>query len=93
MRYPTKPCAAYDCKEQIKRRLLMCPRHWRMVPRHTQDLVINALDAWQRCSGSARDYVHAVAEAQLAVAIADGQNENVIASFTADVKRYQEAPK
>lgn len=70
----------------------MCPRHWRMVPQHIQDRVITTLEDWQQ-GGSARTYVHAVAEAQLAVAIKDNQNSDVICTLASDVRRYQEAPK
>lgn len=30
------PCAASPCKKQIEDKLLMCMRHWRMVPRDIQ---------------------------------------------------------
>jgi hypothetical protein len=90
--YETKPCAAHGCAERIKRRLLMCPHHWRMVPRDVQDRVINTLDDWQR-GGSAKPYVHAVAEAQLAVAIKDNLGADVIAALAADVTKYQAVAK
>jgi hypothetical protein len=87
-----KPCAAHNCEERIKRRMLMCSRHWRMVPLEIQDRVIITLQDWQR-GGSARAYVHAVAEAQLAVARKDNQNIEVIAALAADVARYQTGVK
>lgn len=35
----THTCHAKNCKTNCKPEYLMCPRHWRMVPRLTQALV------------------------------------------------------
>ena len=93
MKFETKPCAAFDCDERIKRRLLMCPHHWRMVSRDVQDRVIIALDNWQSARGPAKAYIAAVAQAQLDVAIKEDLSPSIIAAFAADVKRHEEAAK
>lgn len=35
----THECFAHGCTEQVKPSLLMCPRHWRMVPRPLQTTI------------------------------------------------------
>jgi hypothetical protein len=35
-------CAAVQCEEQIPAYLLMCPAHWRQVPRELQQTVVSA---------------------------------------------------
>lgn len=87
-RPPTKPCSAAACNELIARRMLMCSRHWRMVPRDIQDRVYITFQQWQTGDGSARDYAHAVAQAQLAVANKEGLSGAILAQLEADVARF-----
>jgi hypothetical protein len=62
-----KPCFAAGCPVKIARRLLMCPKHWRMVPRDIQIAVYETLDAWQR-GGDPKPYIKAIEAARAAVA-------------------------
>ena len=86
-RSPKKPCSAACCPEMIPRRLLMCRRHWFMVPQELQDRVVGSLQEWE-AGGSVRPYVLAVAEAQLAVARKENHAAEVIAPLEADVKQF-----
>jgi hypothetical protein len=65
----------------IPRPLLMCRRHWFMIPHDLQERVITTLREWEQ-GGSVRPYVLVVAEAQLAVA----QKENLPAEFLAPIE-------
>lgn len=70
MSSPLKQCSAARCVRRIPRRLLMCARHWGMVP---ADLQRNVYSAWRGFDqpGGMRPYFLAVAHAQLAVAEAE----------------------
>ena len=76
-----KPCAAYGCDKQIKRGMLMCPRHWRQLSKERQEEILSTLAAWRAGLGSARNYINAVAQAQLAIATLEGQSLEVIAGL------------
>ncbi len=62
-----KKCFAAGCKERVPLRLLMCKRHWAMVPHELRVEVYGALDIWQ-CGGSPRAYLDVIKRAAAAVA-------------------------
>jgi hypothetical protein len=43
----THTCSVPNCRLQIASRLLMCPRHWRLVPSDLQAKVYAAYDDYQ----------------------------------------------
>lgn len=62
-------CVAPNCTTELPHRLLMCPRHWRMVPGPLQSKLYRA---YRKADASGRailtqDYVDAVAECVAAV--------------------------
>lgn len=70
-------CHAHGCETIVPTRLLMCPRHWRMVPEHLQ-AEINAefrpgqctdkkpSRAWIKAAVAARRYVWFVEQGKFA---------------------------
>ena len=76
-------CAAKGCSTRVDSSKLMCPSHWRMVPRPTQDRVLTAWRAYKAAvesEASGGDALPAVkelraaqAEAVSAVATAEGR--------------------
>lgn len=50
----THACAIRGCEKIISRRLLMCPEHWRMVPKILQN---NVWITWKK--GGAKQYLAA----------------------------------
>jgi hypothetical protein len=71
-------CHANDCPTPTNPKLLMCPKHWRLVPRPMQDRVWATFRA--RCSapgadpGSWADYYEAAANAVEYVAQIEGKS-------------------
>jgi len=61
-----KRCFAAGCKERIPLRLLMCGRHWAMVPHELRVEVYGALDVWQS-GGSPKAYLDAIKRAAAVV--------------------------
>lgn len=61
-------CAATGCQEEVAREMLMCRRHWFMVPRSLRKQV---WDGYRGRLGS--DYAHAVQRAVDAVARQEGR--------------------
>jgi len=71
---PTKPCFAEGCEARIPRRLLMCAKHWKLVPQRLQIEVYETLDAWQHL-GSPAPYQAAIEAARVAVAELEAQRQ------------------
>ena len=66
-------CRAYGCDKVTPPRLLMCSRHWHMVPDKLKKRVWSAYDPGQEITGSpAVEYIAAATAAILAVAAAEG---------------------
>lgn len=68
-RSPTHTCFARDCARQVPNKHLMCPDHWKLVPRPLQDRIVTA---WKyglsnRCHPT-DDYNHAIVEARQIIA-------------------------
>jgi hypothetical protein len=60
-------CAADGCKREISIALLMCPRHWKLVPKRIQSLI------WRTVNSSDRNrYFSHVTDAIRAVSRAEG---------------------
>ena len=62
-----KKCFAIGCEERIPVKLLMCAKHWAMVPKGLQLGVYEHLDAWQK-GGSPKPYLDIIKLAAQAVA-------------------------
>lgn len=54
-------CYAIGCGKLIRKHLLMCPKHWSMVPRHIQDEV----NKWYRADNA--KWLAAIREARSTV--------------------------
>ncbi|MDR3797995.1 MAG: hypothetical protein P4K93_07570 [Terracidiphilus sp.] len=63
----TKPCFAEGCDSRISRRMLMCRKHWDLVPNSIQFAVYNTLEIWES-GGSPRLYLDVIKRARIAVA-------------------------
>jgi hypothetical protein len=50
----THLCAAVDCTERIRRGLLMCPKHWRMVPKGLRLEIVEHLRLFQSALRAAK---------------------------------------
>lgn len=71
----THECAAKGCSAQITHRLLMCFRHWRMVPANLQRALFNAYRKVPGGGGRADltpQYLQAMEACVKAVAAAEG---------------------
>jgi len=64
--YHTHRCAATGCREEIRRGLLMCGRHWGLVPRDIQREVLASFKDLTG-GGNKHRYVVAVSQAIRAV--------------------------
>lgn len=62
-----KKCFAIGCEVRIPTRLLMCARHWAMVPSGLQLSVNTHLAEWKK-GGSPRKYIEVIKLAAEAVA-------------------------
>jgi hypothetical protein len=62
-----KPCFAEGCKERVPKRLLMCQKHWNLVPHELRVEIYAGLDIW-RSGGSPQAYIEAIKRARAAVA-------------------------
>ncbi len=47
-----KECHAAGCTRQVRSNVLMCGKHWRMVPRHVKRRYLAAVRAYDRDSDS-----------------------------------------
>lgn len=67
-------CHAVDCTQEVKPEMLMCFRHWRMVPTHLQRLVWRTYRPGQ-CDdlSPSAEYCDAAKAAVVAVAYAEGK--------------------
>jgi hypothetical protein len=68
-------CHAVECKREVPPLLLMCPRHWRLVPKEIQHRVYTHYRRGQ-CDGKVRPSAAwhlAAAEAIAAVALHEGK--------------------
>lgn len=71
-----RECMAKDCTRKVPNYLLMCPRHWKLVPKHIQTIVWRFYQPGQE-DGKAtpsRPYWEAVKMAVKAVAKAEGKD-------------------
>lgn len=69
----THTCHAIDCDVVVPPRLLMCARHWRMVPRALQNTVWATYVPGQEArKDPTREYLHAARAAINAVAVKEG---------------------
>lgn len=64
-RIPTHRCLAPDCQREIPHVHLMCPEHWKLIPRATQTVIV---EQWRygltnRCHPTA-PYIDAMRAAQ-----------------------------
>jgi hypothetical protein len=65
-------CRAMKCKRNVHPRYLMCPQHWRMVPRALQQAVWATYVRGQEVTKTpTREYLRAAHRAILAVADAE----------------------
>ena len=64
-------CTAVRCQVQVKRKFLMCPKHWALVPENVQREVYSSLRAYN-AGGSMKSYLLATYRAQLAVVEYEG---------------------
>jgi hypothetical protein len=46
MRHPRRPCPIKGCEKRISHDYLVCPEHWRLVPRPLQNEVYAAYDRY-----------------------------------------------
>lgn len=69
------PCAAKRCSVPVPHTLLMCARHWRLVPREIQNRVYReyrlVVARPSQPAGVSRGYVDAVRDAVYAVDVAE----------------------
>lgn len=71
-----RPCAACGCERKVPAKLLMCPVHWRMVPKNIKQLVWDHYQRGQELAGGprpTRGYFSAAAMAVDAIALAEGR--------------------
>jgi hypothetical protein len=67
-------CHARDCKRNVPPRMLMCGKHWKMVPRHLQDAVWATYMPGQEITKTpSREYLIAAKDAINAVAEREGK--------------------
>jgi len=67
-------CHAEACTAVVSPKRLMCPRHWRMVPRHLQSAVwANYRPGQEIDKNPSSDYLTAHLRAVNAVAVAEGR--------------------
>ena len=84
---PLKCCHAHGCARMIKPRLLMCHKHWAMVPRKLQDRIYLAL--YDMDEGRSQiPYLAATSEAVLAVASIEDKPAAIIATLQSKAERY-----
>lgn len=72
----THKCAAHNCGETILDELLMCVRHWRMVPKHDQGLIYKLYHARKPGQWPTQEYAKVVQRLVGAIAIRE-QNGGV----------------
>lgn len=63
-------CHALDCRTPVKPELLMCLKHWRMVPRHLQQEVWRTYRPGQCDDMQPSEEWHAAADAAIAAVAA-----------------------
>jgi hypothetical protein len=83
-----KPCYAAGCRERISRRMLMCLRHWRMVPAAIQAEVYDTVGLLGS-DQSARPYVTAIARAQLAVAEKERKPAELLMDIRLEIEKLE----
>lgn len=66
-------CAASACTTMIGMQLLMCARHWKMVPRSIADRLLSAYVRGQSISTATPAYLEAMQECIDAVAMREGR--------------------
>lgn len=73
---PVHKCAAEGCDITVSTSILMCPRHWKQVPRAIQARVWKAWDAYKALKGAdlvaARPVIAELRAAQAAAAASVG---------------------
>jgi hypothetical protein len=77
-------CRASHCRVKVPREYLMCPRHWRLVPREIAALVSKH---WR--TGSTREWKKAVSRAIYAVGVAEGIYRQVTRAVYLRIARSQ----
>lgn len=66
--YPPHKCHAIGCKREIAPKFLMCPPHWRLVPKEIQREIWRRYRPGQEIDKRpSTEYIYCVREAQLAV--------------------------
>jgi hypothetical protein len=85
-----KLCAAPRCATRIETCLLMCRRHWFMLSARQRDDVYRTLRAWEMSGAPARDYVKAVADAQLTIAKLEERSPELIAAIEDEIRKLDE---
>lgn len=88
MQSPTKRCTALGCSCIIPSRMLMCARHWKMVPSLIQDQVYSSLRLWKN-GLSVRPYVLACDRARLEVAEAEALDMKSIQLLKDSIERLE----
>jgi hypothetical protein len=88
---PTKPCFAHACQVLIRRNLLMCGKHWAMVPEDIQTAVYATYREMQR-GGSLRAYCIATIKAQLAVAARERLGQPVLDALENRIRNLEKGP-
>lgn len=90
-------CHAYACNASVPPRMLMCRRHWRMVPRALQRRLLDAYRPGQeRRMNPSVEYLHAAADCVRDVAAQEGhdaetvENDPAVAGYMAWVSMIGE---
>lgn len=66
-------CHARGCTKPVPPRMLMCLRHWKMVPRGIQsDVLATYRPGQERTKDPSREYINAARAAVDAVAVCEG---------------------
>jgi len=89
-------CAATGCTRRLSHRMLMCTRHWRMVPPALQKALYGAYKAERGGGGRAvitDEYAAAVRECVRSVQITEAHNASVRENMEREPERNDEPPE
>jgi hypothetical protein len=83
-------CHAHRCTVEVKPELLMCARHWFMVPRHLREQVLATYRRGQCDDGKPSVDWHIAADLAIAAVAQREGHERAAASFRASAERWRQ---
>lgn len=79
-------CHARDCQTPVEPKLLMCSRHWKMVPKYLRDGVwMHYIPGQEVTKRPTREYMRVATLAINAVAVKEGKGEIPMMPVTKEV--------